>query len=140
MQIKRAGWLGFAIALFAGCVSIPPPSTSDGRAITSGFQDKVRQDGELNTIVLGIGDAVPRDRGFRCPVVMNGKMWSDLTRPQQKRVLEKLGTHLQESLYAVQPAKPRNIVTLELYDDLRRLFGFLMAGGVDDGFTYHADR
>lgn len=140
MQRKRAGWLGFAMALFVGCASIPPPSLSDGRAMTSGFQDKVRQDGELNTIVLRIGDPVPQRRAFRFPVVMNGRMWSDLTRPQQKRVLEKLGTHLQESIWAVQPATPRDVVTLELYDDLGKLFGYIIAGGAERGFKYDAFR
>src|SRR2546422_10332905 len=91
------------LVLVAGCASAPPvsssiplASSSDAQAIISDLRNRVSQDNELTPILVGMSELPPKDRGFFFVVGINGKMWSDLTRSQQERVANKLGSHLQD--------------------------------------------
>lgn len=119
---------------------IPAARPQVATRLNEEFRSRIFQDSELKNVVMGTSEVTQQQQRYSTVVMIHGGAWSEKTRSQQDRVLQKIGFHMREALHEVQPAPPRNVFSANLHNDLRQMFGFVVVGGLDDDISYRAYR
>src|SRR5437899_3345447 len=121
MQRKLIGMMPLMIALLASCSPLPPARPFDAQQLNAKIPARLTGDPELQSAVLRVSPVVAEGRGFQAVITISGKEWSDRSRSQQDRLLQKIGAHMQSELRAVQSGPPYNTFSAQLVNDLGRL-------------------
>src|SRR5437870_2134915 len=72
-----------SLLLLFACSPLQPARPLDAQQIGSKIPARLNADPELQSLVQAISPVAAQGRGFETVITINGKEWSDRTRPQQ---------------------------------------------------------
>lgn len=143
-SMRRLALVVLAALTLSGCGTYRPLKPDDAPRLNEVFQERMRADDELRGDVVNVDRVWVRGdgRGLEGVVILNGKAWADKLRTQQDRLIRKIGSHMQGSLYSLQRDHPRSTFTLHVVNDIKEEFGFIIivGGSNDQGVVYNVRR
>jgi hypothetical protein len=141
MRRAAVAFMVFAAAIsLGGCMSARSAAeqqadNSVATRVASEFERRVAADSELKGWVRKVSDVTAhRVRGWvDFNLMLDGKRWTEITRPQQERILRKIGNHLKDAYVSVEPGARRQVNAM-VHDDTG-LMGVIITNGDDVSYN-----